>query len=159
MAVIQRRGHQVRRLVAGVTEHDALVARALVLVAAGVHALRDVRRLAVQIILEPELLPVKAALLVADVAHGLANRRLDLGLDAGRPLAGGIHDVLAADFARQHDELRRGQRLAGDPRLRVLRQEQVDDGVADLIGNLVGMALGHGFGGEEEAGAHEGSGC
>jgi dihydroxyacetone kinase len=50
VAVIERRRHQVGRFVGGIAEHDALVARAFVLVAARIDALRDVRRLAVQVV-------------------------------------------------------------------------------------------------------------
>jgi hypothetical protein len=46
--IVDRRRHQLRRLAAGIAEHDALVAGALVLVAGGVDALGDVGRLAVQ---------------------------------------------------------------------------------------------------------------
>ena len=67
MAVIERRRHQVGRLVAGEAEHDALVARAFVLVAAGIDALRDMGGLAVQVVFEGQRLPVEAFLLVADV--------------------------------------------------------------------------------------------
>src|SRR3546814_4996930 len=69
VAVIERRGHQIGRLVRRIAEHDPLVARALILVAAFVDALRDMRRLAVEIILEAEALPVKARLFVTDLAH------------------------------------------------------------------------------------------
>jgi len=41
--IVQGRGHQLRRLVAGIAEHDPLVTGALVLVAAFVHALGDMR--------------------------------------------------------------------------------------------------------------------
>ena len=54
MAVVERRRHQVRGLVAGEAEHDALVAGAFVLVLAGIDALRDVRRLGVQMVREVE---------------------------------------------------------------------------------------------------------
>ena len=49
VGVVDRRRHQLGRLVAGVAEHDALVAGALVLVAGGIDALGDVGRLAVQV--------------------------------------------------------------------------------------------------------------
>ncbi len=46
--IIERRRHQLRRFAAGIAEHDALVARAFVLVAGGIDALRDIGRLRVQ---------------------------------------------------------------------------------------------------------------
>src|SRR3546814_1370510 len=78
MRVIKRRRHQAGRLVAGKAEHDALVARAFVLVAAFVHALRDMGRLAVEIILERKTFPVKALLLIADALDGGAHRLFNL---------------------------------------------------------------------------------
>ncbi len=48
VGVVDRRRHQRVGLAAGVAEHHALVAGALVLVAGGVHALRDVGGLRVQ---------------------------------------------------------------------------------------------------------------
>ena len=153
VAVIERRGHQVGGLVRGITEHDTLIARAFVLVAAFVDALRDMRRLGVEIILEAEAFPVKASLLVPDVLHRLAHGRLDLVERARCPLVI-LEHALATDFAGQHDELGGGQRLARDSGFGILRQEQVDDRIADLVGHLVGMSFGHAFGGEEEAVAH-----
>ena len=160
VAVVERRRHQLGRLVAGEAEHDALVAGAFVLVAGGVDALRDMRRLAVQMVLEAGRLPVEAFLLIADALDGVADDLLDLVAGAGRPAVRVLElllvvDRAAADFAADDDPLRGDQRFAGDARLRVLGQEQVDDGVANLVGDLVGMAFGNRFGGEEIAAAHE----
>src|SRR3546814_19459070 len=96
-----------------------------------------------------DLLPVKARLLVTDLAHRFANRRLDFIERARRP---GVilEPALAADFAREPDELRRRQRLACDARFGILRQEQVDDRILNLVGNLVGRPLRHSLGGEKE---------
>src|SRR3546814_3581556 len=71
------------------------------------------RRLAVEIILEAQRLPVEAVLLVADLLHRAAHGGLDLVECARRPGAILIN-ALAADLARQHDELGRGQRFARD---------------------------------------------
>ena len=59
--VVDRRRHQRLGLAAGVAEHDALVARALVLVALGVDALGDVGRLRVQVVLISALRQLKPA--------------------------------------------------------------------------------------------------
>ena len=45
----------------------------------------------------------------------------------------------------EDDELRGGQRLARDARFGILRQEQVDDRIGNLVADLVGMAFGHRF--------------
>ena len=71
MRVIERRRHEFRRLVAGIAEHDALVARAFILLLAGIDALRDVGRLAVQQDFDLGVLPVKAVLLIADILDRL----------------------------------------------------------------------------------------
>ena len=153
VAVIERRGHQARGLVGRVAEHDALVARAFVLVGTFIDAHRDFRRLAVEIVLEGELVPVEARLLVTDFLDGVADGSLDFLERAIGPLAV-LVDALAADFTREDDEVGRGQRLARDARIGVLAEEQIDDRVADLVGDLVGMAFRDRLGGEEKIGTH-----
>ena len=115
MAVIQRRWHQVRRFSRGITEHDALVARAFVLVARGVYALRDVRRLAMQVIFKAQSFPMEAVLRVTDFLNGAADGGLDFCLGALGPLTIFIH-AFAADFACEHNQLRGGQGFARDAR-------------------------------------------
>ena len=132
VAVIQRRRHQVGRFIAGEAEHDALIARAFVLVAAGVNALGDMLRLAVQVVREVESLPVESVLLVTDVLHGLADALLDFIESARCPFAVFVH-APAADLARQHHAIRCRQRLAGDARFGILAEEQIDDGVGNLV--------------------------
>jgi hypothetical protein len=97
---------------------------------------------------------VEAVLLIADALDRIADGLLDLFLDARRPIAGLVHDALAADLAGQDHELGGGQRLAGDARFGVLRQEQIDDRVGNLVGDLVGMAFRNRFGREEIIGTH-----
>ena len=149
MRVSDRRRHQFRRLVAGVAEHDALVARAFFAIVAGlvgVDALRDVGGLRMQEDLDVGLVPVEAVLLVADVldrhAGGMGNPVLG---DVARP----------AHFASDHDAVGRRQRLAGDTdligidtRTRAFAEVQVDDLVGDAVAHLVGLALGNRFAGE-----------
>ena len=68
-------------------------------------------------------------------------------------LAGELRDVdvgrrrdLAGDDAQPRGE----QRLAGDAAVGILGEDRVEHGVADLVGHLVGMALGDALGGEGE---------
>ena len=147
MRIMDRRRHQVRRLVAGVAEHDALVARADVLVAGRVHALGDVGGLAVQQHLDRGVVPVEARLFVADVPDGAARRRDDL-------VAG--HRRRPAVFARDHHAVGGGERFAGDPDLAGIETrgcglavEQVHDLVRNSVAHLVGVAFGHGFAREQ----------
>ena len=130
-----RRRHQLRRLVGGVAEHHALVAGA-----AGVHALRDVRRLAVDRRDHRAGVRVEALerVVVADLLDRLAHQRLEVDVGLGRDLAGNDHQAGA------------GQRLAGHAAVGVLRQAGIENRVGDLVGDLVGMTLGHGLTGKQK---------
>src|SRR3546814_11735116 len=97
------------------------------------------------LILGAQRFPVETVLFVADLLHRPADGGLDLVKRTRRPGAIFI-DALAAEPARQHDELGRGQRIARDARLRVFRQEQIDDRIRKLVRNLVGMPFGHASG-------------
>ena len=124
--------HQRRGLAAGVSEHQALVARPLVLVPGGVDALGDVRGLRVEVDPDLGVPPVEPLLLVADLADRFARPAFDLVLS---------DELAASHFARDHDEVRRAQRLAPDARPGVGVEIQVDDGVGDAVADLVRMAL------------------
>ena len=150
--VLQRRRHQLRRFLTSVTEHDALIAGALVLRAFRIDALGDVRGLAVQIAGVLRLLPVEAFLRVADVLHRGAHLRLQASDDfLGESLIGGlvIARLTGADFAGQDDAVGRHHRLARDPRLGVGGQEGVNDSVGDAVGDFVWVPFGHAFAGKD----------
>ena len=137
MRVVDRERHQRGGFAAGVAEHQALVAGALVEVEAFafVHALRDVRRLGVDggedgtgFVIEADV-----AVGVADAAHGfLGNFTV---IDVG----------LGGDFAGDDHEASGNQRLARDTSGRVDGQDGVEHGVGNLVGDLVGMAFANGF--------------
>ena len=138
---VDRQRHQFRRFVARVAEHQALVAGALieVVVVRAVHALGDVRRL---LVVRDEhraaaVVDAVVGVVVADALDRVA-RDLDV-IDVG---GGG-------DFTCQHDETGVAQRFGSDARVFVLSQDGVENGVGDLIRDLVGMAFGDGFGSEE----------
>ena len=148
MGVVDRRRHQRRGLVAGIAEHDALVAGTLVLVAGGIDALGDMGRLGMEIDRDVGGLPVEAFLLVADILDRLAGE-----LDH-RVLGDGIG---TAHLAGDDDAVGGGKRLAGHAGLGLCRQIGIDDGVGDPVADLVRMTLGNGFTGEKIAGApHDG---
>ena len=153
VAVIQRRGHQVGGLIGRITEHDPLIARTFVLVAACIDALRDMGRLAVEVVHERQRVPVEPVLLIADFLDSPAHGRFDFFFGTGGPFAVFI-DAFAADFACEHHKLRRRQRFAGDSRFGIFRQEQVDNGVRNLVRNLIRVTFGHRFGREEIIGTH-----
>src|SRR5690349_18882473 len=79
VCVVDRRRHEFRSFVAGVAEHDALVAGALILLLGSIDALRNVGRLTMEEDFDLGVLPMKAVLLVADIFNRLARRLLDLG--------------------------------------------------------------------------------
>ena len=131
--------HQLGRLVAGVAEHHALVARTGHVV---VGAQRNVGTLAVDVGDDAAGVAVKAVLgaVIADGADDLARRAGDVHVAVGRDLA---HDV---------DKTGGAGRLAGNAGAGVLRQDGVEDGVGDLVADFVGMPLGDGFGREKNFG-------
>ena len=144
---LDRRRHQLRRLAAGKAEHQPLVARPLVLVADGIDPHRDVGRLGVQQDLDLRPRPVKARLLVADVAHRVARQLLDVRM--GDP-------VDAPHLTGDDDAIGGRQRLHGDAGGGIGAEKRIEDGIRDPIADLVRMALGDGFAGEQVVGCvHE----
>ena len=133
-----RRGHELRRLVARVPEHEALVARAQ-LVGALVDSLGDVRGLLVDGDDHAAGVGVEAVLgaRVPHVPDGLARDVRDVHVAGGRDLAG--HD----------DETGGEERLARHPAPRILGEDGVQDGIRDLVRDLVGVTLGDRLRGEQ----------
>ena len=64
---MNRGGHQGIGFSAGETEHEALIAGTLVLIAACIDAHRNVGGLRVQVVIDLHMLPVEAFLFIADV--------------------------------------------------------------------------------------------
>ena len=143
---VDRQRHQRRRFVAGVAEHQALVAGTLaeVVVVGGIDALGDIRALLVVGDEHSAALVVDAVfgIVVADALDGVAGD-LDVIDVGGR-----------GDFAGQNDQAGVAQGFGSDAGMLVLSQDGVEDGVGNLVGNLVGMAFADRFRGEEVI-AHE----
>ncbi len=154
MRELDRQRHQLGRLVRGVAEHHPLVAcsdavdRVAVAVLSLerlVDALRDVGRLLVQRHDDAASVGVEPVLgaRVADAGHRLAHEPWNVDVRGGRDLPG--HD----------DEAGRDQGLARDPAHGVVREDGVENGIGDLVGDLVRMPLGDRLRAEaERAGAH-----
>jgi hypothetical protein len=144
-----RERHQLGGVVTRVAEHQALVAGAL----------------AVELVAgpaDPGLIPLVDAL--RDVRGLLAEGDLDTAGVAVEPLDRGVvadlEDLLANELGdrrvglgghltRDDHETGGQERLAGDPAVGVAREERVQHGVADRVGDLVRVTLGHGLGGEQ----------
>ena len=135
--------HQLRRLVAGVAEHHALVTGAVVQLAlagglrlvALVHAQRDIAGLLVDVGDDGAGIAVKAAVggVVADVQHHLPG---DLG---------DIHIATGGDLAHDMDQAGGGAGLAGHAAVGILLEDRIQNRVGDLVADLIGMSLGNGF--------------
>mmetsp|Transcript_8932 Transcript_8932/g.20778 ORF Transcript_8932/g.20778 Transcript_8932/m.20778 type:complete len:484 (+) Transcript_8932:815-2266(+) len=148
-----REGHAAVGLVAGVAEHDALVAGADVhVVLADVHAAGDVRRLLVNA--HEDLARVGAQALrvhrgqvvhegrEADLAHLVAHDLLVVQLRHG------------GDLPEDHDHVVLRGSLAGHLGHGVDLEARVEDGVGHLVAQLVRVALVHGLGREEKRSVH-----
>ena len=74
-----RRRHQLVGFAAGITEHNALVTRPFILIAAiGINALCNMCRLAVHPHHHFRILPMKPVLLIADILDRLAGQGFHL---------------------------------------------------------------------------------
>ena len=142
---------------AGEAEHHALVAGAFLvatLLLLGIDAHRDVGRLAVQQDLDLCAVIRETILVIADVPHHIARDLTDhLAVDHGVIAEFREQRRLAATLARNDDLVGRAQGLAAEPRvhqavvgnaqLDVILDECIEDGIGDLVANLVGMTFGH----------------
>jgi len=145
MRGLDRRRHGLRRLVAGVTEHEALVAGAERAVGA-IDAARDLCRLMAEAHLHVAEIRVDAGRTVA--VAGIAQHVGDEADDARAHVAEDLH-VARAELAGDDHLIAGEHRLARDARTRILGEERVEDAVRDPIGQLVRMALGNRLGGED----------
>ena len=125
-------GHQLRGLVAGITEHHALVACTADLI---VGAKGDVRALAVDVGDDSAGVGVKAVLCagVADLRDDLADDLLEIDVAVGGDLAHNVHQAGGSTG------------LAGHAGVGVVGQDLVQDRVGDLVADLVGMSFGNGL--------------
>lgn len=134
---LEGEGEQLGGLVGGIAEHDALVTSAEVLEAVvEVEALSDIGGLLLNGDEKVERLVVEALgrVIIADALDGLADDLLVVNLGLG------------GDLAKDHDHAGLGGRLASDLGEGVVGQAGIENGVGDLISDLVGMALADGLG-------------
>ena len=141
-----RQGHQLRGLIAGVAEHHALIAGAVIqLGLAGflglqrlVHAQSDIAGLLVDVGNNTAGIAVKAVLgaVITDIPDNFPGDLGNIHVAAGGDLA---HDVYQAGGSGG---------LAGHASVGVLGQNGVQHRVRDLVADLVGVALSHGFRGK-----------
>ncbi|OIQ74220.1 hypothetical protein GALL_441340 [mine drainage metagenome] len=135
---MDRRWHQFRRFRAGIAEHDALIASAVT-----VHALRDMGRLLVQIVMHLQRFPMKLLLLVADVFDAIAHDTVH-AVHEGVEFLGVAEAHLTAD----HNAAGGGKGLTRDARIRLFGQKGIKDSVRDTVTDFVGVTLRDGLGRE-----------
>ena len=136
MRQLNRHGHQFGRLVAGKTEHQALVAGA-----ACIHAHGDVGRLLLNGGDYAAGLGIEAVLRsrIANIADDVAGEVGEVNIGRG------------GNFTGDDDEAGGDERLAGYAALGVVRQYGVKDGVGNLVGYLVRVALGDRLRGKQKS--------
>lgn len=130
-------GEELRGLVGGVAEHDTLVTSTELLEGLlVVETLGDIGRLLLNGDEEVEGLVVEAlgGVIVSDVLDGLADDLLVVELGLG------------GDLTEDHDHTGLGGSLASDLGEGVLSQAGIEDGIGNLIGDLVGVTLTDGLG-------------
>ena len=134
-------GHQLRGLIAGIAEHHALIACTAHLI---VGAPCDVGALAVDVGDDGTGIGVKAELCagVADICHHLADDLLEIDIAVGGDLA---HDVDKAGGCAG---------LAGHAGIGVVGQDLVQNGIGDLVADLVGMSFGDGLRSKQTMSCH-----
>src|ERR1043166_4211393 len=134
MRGLDREGHQLGRLVAGVAEHPALIARALLLVQSFAFgdALRDVGRLSLDGRDDRAGVAVEASggVSIADVAHDIAH---DFVV---------ADSFFAGDLAGDDDHAGLRQRLAGNAAVGIAVEMRVEYRIGDLVAHLIGMPFG-----------------
>ena len=130
-------GEELRGLIGGITEHDTLVTSTELLNSLlVVETLSNVGGLLLNGNEQVQGLVVKALLgvIVADVLDGLAHDLLVVELGIG------------GDLAKDHDHAGLGGSLASDLGEGILSQAGVEDGIGDLISDLIGVTLTDGLG-------------
>ena len=154
MGIHDRSGHQFGRLVAGVAEHESLVACTLLggllaICLLGIDALGDVGALRGDDVVDEDGVGVEdvVAVVVADLADRIAD---DLSKIQGR-LQGLLAELGNGDLTADHHDVALGVGLAGNAAHRIECQAGIEDGVGNGVADLVGMALADGFGREDVA--------
>ena len=155
---VDRHGHELGGLVAGIAEHHALVAGAdqvdLVLVAfLGFEGLADahidIRALAGNGREHAAGIAIEA--LLAAVVADLLDHSADEFVK--------VDEGVGGDLAEQHHKAGLGGNFAGHPAHRILFETGIQDGIGDLVTKLVRMAFGYRLRGEQQFGGRHKSGC
>lgn len=138
----QSQREELRGLVSGISEHDALITGTKLLESLlVVQTLGDIGRLLLNGNQEVQSLVVKplGGVVVTDILDSITNDLLVVELGLG------------SDLTKDHNHTGLGGSLTSDLGQRILGQASIEDSIGDLISDLVGVAFTNGLGGEEEA--------
>ena len=126
MSHLNRHRHQLRRFVTSITKHQPLITRT-----ARVNALSDIRRLCADSVDDATGIRIVAefGVVVADLFDSFANYLLII--DLGR----------SGDLTRNDCQTGGYERFASNSSGRVLCQNSVENGVRDMIRDLIWMAF------------------
>ncbi len=141
MRQIQRQRHEILRFTARITEHHALVTGALILGIGPFNSLVDVFGLLVNRAQYTTRLRLEHV-----IAFGIADSADYLPSDGLY-----IEVRTALDLARQNDLACRNKCFTRHFRSGVKGQKLINQSIADLISNFVGMSFRNGLGGKEIA--------
>lgn len=124
-------GHEAFRLIRGVSEHDSLVTRSDVFDSRGIHGLCDVGGLLLHGHHDVARLVVEAlsGVVVPNILEGVADHLLIVHVGVGR------------DLPKDHHHARLGARLACHAGALIVLEARVENGIRNLIADLVRVAL------------------
>ena len=139
-----RQRHQLGGLVAGITEHNALVAGTDLVIGilgtgAALNSVVDTHGDVGGLLIDSGhhrtggIVKISLFAVIADIFDHAASNR------------GNIHDRGGGDLAHDHHHAGGAGSLAGYVGVRILREDRVQHGVGNLITDLVGMAFGYGL--------------
>ena len=129
---LESEGEQLGGLIGSIAEHDTLITGTEVLQAVvEMEALGNIGRLLLNGDEKVEGLVIEAlgGVIIADILDGVADNLLVVNLGLG------------GDFPEDHDHAGLGGRLASDLGEGVIGQAGIENGIRDLVGNLVGVSF------------------
>lgn len=133
-------GHELGGLIGGVSDHESLVSGSdILLLLLDVDGVSDLLRLLVNSDDDGGVLVVESLgdIIISDLLDGLSGDLLDLEVSLG------------GDFSENHAESVLDGSLAGDLGFGVLGQASIQDGVGDIVAQLIRMTVSDGLGGEK----------
>jgi hypothetical protein len=140
-------GHQLGGLIGGITKHVTLITGTNLFWFLGevaMDTLGDIGGLLLDVNKDFTVVSIETNI-VRDEPNGPAGVTNDLLV---------VNIGLGGDLSEDHDHVGLGAGLAGNLAVRVLGKAGIENGIRDLVAELVGVALVDGLGGEKEGVGH-----